>query len=172
MSQIKTNQKLANSFADLKDCSDSHNCQTKSKIKDLLDIPLFNTQIYGRQAVKYNSIKDSNNFRNNSANLFPHQCTYTLVKKLHDHCLLFIIYSYFLKYSYYCYWHHSHYRQTVCMYICECNACVYIWVHVHTKSRFLLNFCRNNLLKPTLLSNYEILFHDFNAFLLTGLDSI
>ena len=58
MSQIETNQKLPNSFADLKHCSDSHNYQTKSKTKGLLDIPLFNTQVYSTQSIKYNFIKD------------------------------------------------------------------------------------------------------------------
>ena len=62
MSQIETNQKLANSFADLKHCSDSHNYQTKSKTKGIIDIPLLNTQIYGTQSVKYNCIKDWNFF--------------------------------------------------------------------------------------------------------------
>ena len=81
MSQIETTQKLANSFADLKHCGDSHNYQTKSETKRLLDIPLLNTQIYGTQSVKYNCIKDWNNFRNNFSNLLPHQFTYTLVKK-------------------------------------------------------------------------------------------
>ena len=67
------------------------------------------------------------------------------------------------------YWYHSRYRRTVCMYKCACNAYVYIWVHVHTKIRSLLNFCCNNLSKPTLLSNYEILHYDFKAFLLNTL---
>ena len=70
MSQIETNQKLANSFADLQHCGDSHNYQTKSKTKGLLDIPLVNTQIYDTQSVKYNCIKDWNNLRNNFPNLF------------------------------------------------------------------------------------------------------
>ena len=81
MSQIETNKKLANSFADLKHCSDSHNYQTKSKTKGLLEIPLLNTQIYDTQSVKYNYIKDWNNFRSNFPNILPHQCNYTLVKK-------------------------------------------------------------------------------------------
>ena len=58
MSQIETNKKLANSFADLKHCGDSDNYQAKSKTKELLDIPLLNTQIYDTQSVKYNCIKD------------------------------------------------------------------------------------------------------------------
>ena len=66
----------------------------------------------------------------------------------------------------------SRYRRTACMYICACNAYVYIWVHVHTKTRSWLHFCSNNLSKPTLLSNYEILHYGFKAFLLSGLDSI
>ena len=54
MSQRETNQKLANSFVDLKHFGDSHNYQTKSKTKGLIDIPLLNTQICGTQSVKYN----------------------------------------------------------------------------------------------------------------------
>ena len=63
MSQIETTQKLANFFADLKHCGDSHNYQTKSKTKGLLDIPLLNTQIYGTQSVKYNCIKGLEQFQ-------------------------------------------------------------------------------------------------------------
>ena len=81
MSQIEKNPKLAYSFADLKYCGDSHNYQTKSKTKRLLDIPLLNTQISDTQSVKYNCVKGWNNFRNNFPYLLPHQCTYTLVKK-------------------------------------------------------------------------------------------
>ena len=77
MSQIETNQRLANSFVDLWHCSDNHTYLTKSKAKGDLDIPSINTQIYGTQSVKYNCIKDWNNFRNN----FSHICTYTLVKR-------------------------------------------------------------------------------------------
>ena len=81
MLKIETNQKLANSFDNLKHCSDSHNYQTKSKTKGLLDIPLLNTQIYGTLSVKYNCIKDWNSFRNNFPSLLLHQFTYALVKK-------------------------------------------------------------------------------------------
>ena len=38
MSQIETNQRLANSFVDLRHCGDKHNYLTKSKAKGLLDI--------------------------------------------------------------------------------------------------------------------------------------
>ena len=44
MPQIKTTQELANSFADIKHCGDSHNYQTKSKTIGILDVPLLNTR--------------------------------------------------------------------------------------------------------------------------------
>ena len=81
MSQIETDQRLANSFVDLRHCGDNHTYLTKSKAKGLLDIPFVNTQIYGTQSVKYNCIKDWNNFRNNFPHIPLHKCTYTLVKR-------------------------------------------------------------------------------------------
>ena len=81
MSQIETNQRLANSFVDLRHCGDNHTYLTKSKAKGLLDIPIVNTQIYGTQSLKYNCIKDWNNFRNNFSHIPLHKCTYTLVKR-------------------------------------------------------------------------------------------
>ena len=81
MSQIETNQRLTNSFLDLRHCNDKRNYLTKSKAKGLLDIPFVNTQICSTQSLKYNCIKDWNNFRSN----FPHtplyKCTYALVKR-------------------------------------------------------------------------------------------
>ena len=43
MSQIEINQRLANSFVDLKHCDDNHTYLTKSRAKGLLDIPFVNT---------------------------------------------------------------------------------------------------------------------------------
>ena len=62
MYQIETNQRLANSFIDLRHCGDNHKHLTKSKAKSLLDISFVNTQIYGTQSVKYNCITDWKNF--------------------------------------------------------------------------------------------------------------
>ena len=45
LSQIEANQRLANSFVDLRHYGDNHTYLTKSKAKGLLDIPLVNTQI-------------------------------------------------------------------------------------------------------------------------------
>ena len=58
LSQIEINQRLANSFVDLRHCGDNHIYLTKSKVKGLLDIPFLNTQIYGTQSAKYIWIKD------------------------------------------------------------------------------------------------------------------
>ena len=81
MSQIEKKQRLANSFVDLMGCGDNHTYLTKSKAKRLRDIPFLNTQIYGTQSVKYNCMKDLNNFRNNFLRITLHKCTYTLVKR-------------------------------------------------------------------------------------------
>ena len=81
MSQIETNQTLANSFVDLRHCGDNHNYLTKSKAKGLLDIHFVNTQIYGTQFAKYNCIRDWNNFRNNFLHIPLHKCTHTVVKR-------------------------------------------------------------------------------------------
>ena len=81
MSQIEKKQRLANSFVDLMRCGDNRTYLTKSKAKRLRDIPFLNTQIYGTQSVKYNCIKDRNNFRNNFLRITLHKCTYTLVKR-------------------------------------------------------------------------------------------
>ena len=95
-SQIETNQRLANSFVDLRHCGDNHTYLTKSKAKGLLDIPLVNTQIYGTQSVKYNCIKDWNNFRNNFSHIPLHKCTYTLVKRQVKDYLIGKYWKYFL----------------------------------------------------------------------------
>ena len=54
MSQIATNQRLANSFVDLRHCCDNHLYLAKSKAKGVLDIPFVNTKIYGSQSIRYN----------------------------------------------------------------------------------------------------------------------
>ena len=74
MSQTETNQRLANSFVDLRHCGDNHNYLTKSKAKDLFDIPFVNTQIYSTKSIKYNCIKDWNNLRNNFPRIPLHKC--------------------------------------------------------------------------------------------------
>ena len=48
---------------------------THKKILDTALIPFVNTQINGTQSVKYNCVRDWNNFRNN----FPHMDTESLI---------------------------------------------------------------------------------------------
>ena len=47
MSEIETNERLANSFVDLRHSGDNNNYLTKSKAKGLLDIVFVKTRIYG-----------------------------------------------------------------------------------------------------------------------------
>ena len=76
MSQIKTNQRLANSFVDLRHCGDNHTYLTKSKAKGLLDIPFVNTQIFGTQSVKHDCIKDwIQSFHGTTSETISHLCT-------------------------------------------------------------------------------------------------
>ena len=96
LSQIETNQRLANSFVDLRHCSDNHTYLTKSKANGLLDIPFVNTQIYGTQSIKYNCIKDWNNFRNNFSHIPLHKCTYTQFKRQVEDYLIGKYWNYFL----------------------------------------------------------------------------
>ena len=81
MSQIETNQRLANSFIDLRHYGDNHNYLTKSKVKGLLNIPFANTKIHDTQSLKYSYKKDWKNFRNNFPHIPSYKCNYTLVKR-------------------------------------------------------------------------------------------
>ena len=73
---------------------------------------------------------------------------------------------FFKKYICCCYWYHSYFRCIIYMHIWAYNAFMYIYilhvfiylqVYIHTKSRFMLNFCCNNLSKVAPLGNYWIL---------------
>ena len=80
MSQVETNQRLGNSFVDLRHCGYNQNYLTKSKAKGLLDIPFVDIQIYSIQSFKYNCIKHWNNFRDN----FPHNLCKFVINLLND----------------------------------------------------------------------------------------
>ena len=82
MSQIEQNEKFAESFTHLKHCGENHGYQTRSKTKNLLDTPLFNTDTYGTKSAKYRCIVDWNNFRKTFPHLLLTDCTYFNVKKL------------------------------------------------------------------------------------------
>ena len=65
--EIEHNGKLPKTFPTLKFCGDNQSYNTRSATKKLLDILLFNAEVYGTQSFRYNCIIDWNNFRN----LFP-----------------------------------------------------------------------------------------------------
>ena len=54
--QLEQDEQLAKFFPALKHCGDNHNYQTRSTTKRLLDTPLRNTDTYGTQSTKYNTV--------------------------------------------------------------------------------------------------------------------
>ena len=69
MKQIKQNEKLANSFLELKYCGYNHNYQTRSVTRKLLNIPYVKTDTSGTQSPKYHCITDWSNFKKTFPNL-------------------------------------------------------------------------------------------------------
>ena len=66
-SLIEKNQGFKNSLVHLRHC--------KPKAKRLLDVTFVNTKIYGTQSVKYNCIKNWNNFKINFPHIVLYKCT-------------------------------------------------------------------------------------------------
>ena len=63
MLQIEQNIQLAESFPELKYCSESHNYMTRSATKKLLHISTIRTDRYYKQSAKYNCILNWNKFQ-------------------------------------------------------------------------------------------------------------
>ena len=59
---FEQNNALATSFPALHS-KDKHNYQTRSATQNLLDVPLARTNKYGKESVKYQCIRDWNNFK-------------------------------------------------------------------------------------------------------------
>ena len=112
MYQVKQNNALATSFPALHS-KDKHNYQTRSATQNLLDVPLARTNKYGKESVKYQCIRDWNNFKkkfpqipeNKLSNIkikrILKQATFVLINTaecfihhqlLHVHPVLFIFY--------------------------------------------------------------------------------
>ena len=62
MYQFEQNNALATSFSTLYS-KDKHNYQTRSATQNLLDVPLARTNKYGKESVKYQCVRDWNNFK-------------------------------------------------------------------------------------------------------------
>ena len=69
MNQIEQNEKLAESFSELKYRGYNHNYQTRSVTRKLLNIPYVKTDAYWTQSAKYHCIIDLNNFKKTLSNL-------------------------------------------------------------------------------------------------------
>ena len=62
MYQVKQNNALAASFSALHS-KDKHSYQNRSATQNLLDVHLGKTNKYGKESVKYQCIRDWNNFK-------------------------------------------------------------------------------------------------------------
>ena len=82
MNQIKQNEKLAKSFAELKYCSCNHNYQTRSVARKLLNLPYVKTDAYGTQSAKYSWVIGWNNFEKTFSNLSPAEYRNQKIKAL------------------------------------------------------------------------------------------
>ena len=58
-----------------------HNYQTRSATRNLLDIPLARTNKYGKESVKYQCIKDWNNFKKKFAQIPENKLSNIKIKR-------------------------------------------------------------------------------------------
>ena len=81
MYQFEQNNALATSFPALHS-KDKHNYQTRSATQNLLDIPLARTNKYGKGSVKYQCIRDWNNFKKKFSQIKENKLSYMKIKRI------------------------------------------------------------------------------------------
>ena len=81
MYQFQQNNVLATSSLALHS-KDKHNYQTRSETQNLLDVPLARTTKYGKESVKYQCIREWNNFKENSPKIPENKLSYMKIKKI------------------------------------------------------------------------------------------
>ena len=81
MCQFEQNNALATSFPTLHS-KDKHNYQSRSATQNLLDIPLARTNKYGKGSVKYQCIRDWNNFKNKFPQIPENELSYMKIKRI------------------------------------------------------------------------------------------
>ena len=123
MYQFEQNHALATSFPTLHS-KDKRNYQTRSATQNLLDIPLARTNKYGKGSVKYQCIRDWNNFKKNFPQVPENKMSYMKIKRIlkqaiflflmnteHFYLPTIIFYMCTLYYFYYLHglfnWHHT-----------------------------------------------------------------
>ena len=81
MCQFEQNNALAISFLVLHS-KDKHNYQTRSGTQNLLDVPLARTNKYGEESVKYQCIRDWNNFKKKFPQIPENKLSYMKIKRI------------------------------------------------------------------------------------------
>ena len=81
MYQFEQNHALATSFPTLHS-KDKHNYQTRSATQNLLDVPLARTNKYGKESVKYQCVRDWNNFKKKFPQIPENKLSYMKIKRI------------------------------------------------------------------------------------------
>ena len=81
MYQFEQKNALATSFPALHS-KGKHNYQTRSATQNLLDVPLTRINKYGKESVKYQYIRDWNNFKKNFPQIPENKLSYIKIKRI------------------------------------------------------------------------------------------
>ena len=81
MYQFEQNNALAISFPALHS-KDKHNYQTRSATPNLVDVPLARPNKYGKESVKYQCIRDRNNFKKKFPQIPENKLSYIKIKRI------------------------------------------------------------------------------------------
>ena len=79
--QVELNNALATSFPALHS-KGKHNYQTRSVTQNLLDVPLARTNKYGKESVKYQYVRDWNNFKKKFPQILENKLCYMKIKRI------------------------------------------------------------------------------------------
>ena len=81
MYQVEQNNALATSFPALHS-EDKHNYQTRSATQNLLDEPLARANKYGKESVKYQWVREWNNFKKKFPQILENKLSYMKIKRI------------------------------------------------------------------------------------------
>ena len=88
MYQIEQNNALATSFPAFHS-RDKHNYQTRTATQNLLDVPLARTNKYGKESVKYQCIRDWNNFKKKFPQIPENELSNMKIKRILKQDIIF-----------------------------------------------------------------------------------
>ena len=108
MYQVKQNNALAISFPALQS-RDKHNYQTRSATQNLLDVPLARPNKYGKEFVKYQYIRDWNNFKKKFPQIPQNELSNMKIKRILKQAICSILNDLFTTVNFYMYTLHYFY---------------------------------------------------------------